>query len=465
MPSFFVNRPLGEAVLILLVTLLAMAVIAVVSYRVPSKFLLAAGLVLAAFQGFVPFSYISWFLLAGLALLPVAVRRSGGFGAFKNPWLALLTALALVQAASALWSPTIGAVAHSVLAVVVLGVFFLLWRVESVSAASMTAPLLIAAPVYVLFAILVIWFRFDTSAEMNYLLSPLAPYLSEPGVELISDGRWLNVFDPAKSGGPMLNGNIASLFLALVAVLYGWAATYASQWKRWSLAGVCALAVLGAFATGSKTPLLLAVATPVIALAVLAASRGRQALTRVLVAAGAIITGAVLAAAATGFLGAAADTLITRSAYWQLAGIEFPAHWLLGLGFGGWELSMQEHWVLLYGEDYPYLGFPPHNFLLQAWADAGILHVALTATIAALPIILMIRAIARAGERRLWSDTSLRDGLLLSGLIWAPAHALTDTTTFFGDNHTVPLYAALVALAVNRYRSVSSNTARVRAKS
>ena len=449
MPDFFAERTLTEAILVLVVFVLGMAAVAFVSFKVRTRYLLAAALILSVLQGFVPFSYISWFLLFGVSLLPVAIvrarRRDLGL------WLWMIVAVAAIQSISVLWSPTIGAVAHAVLSTTVLATMFLLWSDEARRAPALTTSLLIASPAAALYAVLVWLFRISPSLEMTYLTSPLARFLSEPGVELISSERWLNVFDVAKSGAFMLNGNIASLYLLLFCVLYVWSFLREDGRARWILLGMGVLSFSAVFATGSKTPVFLVIAVPLLAVATLCLVRAVR-LGLVVVGVGALLAVAALVVAASlGMVDDSINTLLARSAYWKLAALELPTHWLLGLGHGGWEVSLQENWAFLYG-DLPFQGYPPHNFVLQAWADAGLIHAAAVVVLAIVPVVAVVSAMRRDRSQPIWSVTSLGDALLMIGLVWTPAHALTDTTTFFGDNHTIPVYAALVALAILRNR-------------
>lgn len=452
MPDFFAERSLLEAALILAAFAIGMACVAVAAFWIPTRVLLATALVLGVFQIFVPFSYISWFLLFAISLLPKAVlrRRPGDLGL----WAWLVVAVAALQAASVLWSPTIGAVAHGVLSTLALLTLFLLFAGEARREASLAFIFLVASPAVVIFAVLTWLFRLVPKIERIYLGGPLARLLSEPGVELAGQGRWLNAYDDDKAGAFMLNGNIASVFLAMCAVLYLWVFLRERGRWRWLAVGVAVLCFTAAFATGSKTPLVLAMVAPV--LAVIALVFVRRVWVGAVLLAGTVAVGAAAVALAVplGLADGFIETLETRAPYWALASRVFPDHWLLGLGFGGWDIALSDAWESLNTGGLPNNGYPPHNFLLQAWAQTGIFSAALALAVAVVPIVAIVRAMRRDRRLSLLSVTSIGDAVLLIGLIWVPAHGLTDTTTFFGDNHTIPFYAALVALALLRARGV-----------
>ena len=97
-PSFLDSHTTLEIALILAGVAVAALVVAVVAFRIRSRWLLAATLVLGVVQFFGPFGFTSVALLATCTLLPVAVwRRRSDLRDLRSPttiWALLLAALA-----------------------------------------------------------------------------------------------------------------------------------------------------------------------------------------------------------------------------------------------------------------------------------------------------------------------------------------------------------------------------------
>lgn len=426
-----------------------------IAWRLPTSVLLGVAMIAAVFQGFVPYGYISLSLLLTLAMGPAALHRARrkDFGL----WFWLVVAIGVVQGASILWSPTLGAVLHAGASTAVLLVLYLLWMSHLRDAKSIVTPLRIAAPAVLLFSLVVIVFRFAPTLEQLYLHNAIARFFSEPGVDLIPSGRYPNVIDPNKAGAFMLNGNAAALMLALAAVLFGWGALSARGRTRYALGGTAAIAVAALVATGSKSPVYLALLIFVVIAIILVARRSIILATVVGAVLCAVIATAFWLAGTVGssLVEQSVDTVFGRGKYWEIAALEFPRHWLLGLGYGGWESAMQEHWTLLWGENSAYQGYPAHNFVLQAWSDGGVVLASLIVVTSILPIAWAGRGLYHAPGSWRATSTSMK-ALLFAGTAWPVIHSLTDTTTFFGENHTLPLYAAIVALAASTRKAETS---------
>ncbi|MGO2096763.1 MAG: hypothetical protein ACTH2J_06280, partial [Candidatus Microbacterium stercoravium] len=92
--------------------------------------------------------------------------------------------------------------------------------------------------------------------------------------------------------------------------------------------------------------------------------------------------------------------------------------------------------------------WPPHNLVLQAWVDAGIVALILTLAIVALPLIGSVRRIGEARRDPLFGGRSIGTGIVFVALAWVLLHGMADTTFFAGDNHTLPFVALLSAVAL-----------------
>lgn len=496
-PSFLDSYSTLQVVLILGAVAVAGLAVAAVAFRIRSRWLLAATLVLGVLQLFGPFGFTSAGLLATCTLLPAAFWRTRDeLRDLRSPatiWALLLAALAAWQVVSVLWSAKVGAAGYGVIFSVALLTAYLLARdVARSDAGGMSIALGAAAPVVIVWAAAAVLFRLWPEAEGAYLLSPVARLFSEPDVALITESEiniaidpigtlgvfsdvavppgsaggllaglfdsttltnFQNVLDPAKSGGVFLNGNTASLFFAVAACAAVWG--IASGRLR-ALHAVTALASIAAIvATGSKTALVLLVALPVLALYVaFTARRPKQ---------GAIVGGAAVVIGIAGSVAVllwkphlvTSGTLNDRFVLWRMVAESFPGTWFTGFGFGNW----REHIVDVWPRYFPNVAtqiWPPHNLLLQAWVDAGLIALVLTI---ALIVVSTVGAVRRFGDGRdepLFGSDTVRRGAVLVGLLWILLHGMADTTFFAGDNHTLPFAAVFTALALTPSRKATA---------
>ncbi|MFL0411272.1 O-antigen ligase family protein [Microbacterium paludicola] len=481
-PSFLASHGTLETALTLGGVAVAGLAVAFAAFKLPARLLLGIVLALGVLQFFGPFGFTSFALLATAALVPGILWRFGRDTAHLWGWL--LAALAVWQTVAVLWSDKVGAAAFGVIqSVALLGVFVLARAVLREGRGAAGTALLIAAPVVALQALAAILFRALPDLEYAYLTSPVARVLTEPGVELVAAGSFDNVMDPCKAGGVFLNGNTASLFFAVVVCVYAWLALGSAQRGRFGSQArsatdpggrfgsqarsatdpdgrlgprartatgvvVAGLSLVAMFATGSKTPLVLIVLLPVAAIVVLVGVR-RPALAAI--GAGALIVlAAVGAFAATavapGFVQQTGRTLNERFTLWGVVGEAFPENWFLGLGFGNWRYLIADRWDEVFPE-VPNQVWPPHNLYLQAWVDAGILSLLLTLVLSILPLVLVVRRAYLRRRDPLFSRGTGEVLVVLIGLAWVIGHGAGDTTVFFGDSHSLPFFAFLVALA------------------
>jgi len=447
-PSFLGSRTPLEIVLILAAALLGAGVIVLLSFRLPARTLLAGAFALGTLQFFGPFGFTSLGLIATAALLPGAIWRFWRGNA--HVWIGLLGALAVWQAISVLWADKVGSAAYGVLLTLALIATALLAR-ETIrsSPQGLIEALAIVSPLILIEAWLVTLFRLAPDLEKAYLTSPIARVFTEPGVEMIAHGSTENVNDIFKAGGLFLNANTASLFLAVVACLYVWAALQRPGRARfWLFLAVAAISLDASLGTGSKTPLVAIVILPVLGVLALVAVR-KPVLTVVVAVAGAGLAAgavAIVTAMRPRLLDEVVRTLDERRRLWGVVFQRFPENWFTGLGFGNWRLTIAEEWRMAF----PGRGlqlFPPHNLFAQAWADAGIIALLLTIALSLLPIIAVLRRIGAARHDKLVSRGSVELLVVFVGVSWVLAHGMLDTTTFLGDNHLVPFFAAITAVA------------------
>jgi O-antigen ligase len=442
-PSFLTDFSPTQLVVFAIVGLVALSIIWYFSFKTPTPVLLGFVLSAAIVQGFKPVGYISLALLATVALAPVILRRSTRD--HWSVWPKVITGILVWQIISVLWTVRIGSVAHAAISTLTLLLAYLLARQAANTPGGIRLALTIASPVILLQSVLTIVFRFAPTLEAGFYSSAAALFLSEPDVELMASGIPQNVSDPDKAGGFLLNGNITSLLMAIVACLYIY--EYLKT-KKTLFAIVTAVCVVACIATGSKTALVLLVALPLLAgLVVLVTRRKRLGLVVGGVVA-ALVVATVSVLAFTGFkqVFSALPTLGDRGALWTLAGRAFVDHPFLGLGYGGWSDYVSDSFYTVFPSDRTFQIFPPHNFVIQAWSDGGIVLAVLVLIAAIIPIVGAVRLLNALRTRRPVSTDVLSAVALLIASVWVVAHGTLDTTSFFGENHTIAFIALIIAL-------------------
>lgn len=441
--AFLASHSMAEIAVIAVLALIAAAAIGWVSFRLPKSVLLGIVLAAAMLQGFKPVGYVSISLLLPIAMAPAIVASSKK--AHWDLWAKLGLGILVWQVISAIWAVKLGSVAHAALSTAVLVVCYLLARQVAADPGGLAKALRIASPFVVLEALLTVLFRMAPAVEAAYYGSPVAMFFSEPNVELMLTGIPQNVSDPGKAGGLLLSGNVASLLLVLVSCVYAYAYI---RLRKTLFAVVSLIALVGCIATGSKTALALLVLLPALAIVSLFLIRKSKVAYLFLGLLLAGFGGLIVFLGVTGsqMFTTSVTTLGDRGRLWALAGQGFLEHPVLGLGYGGWSEYLKAHADAVFEPDRWFQDFPPHNLVIQAWADAGIPLAILVSAIALLPICISVRLLWRLRADRVFSSATLRTAVLSIGSVWIIVHAMADTTGFFGENHTLPFLSLIVAL-------------------
>lgn len=447
--SFLDAYPTWALALFGVVGLLGFAIVSYTVVRGPRWMLLGIVLAAAVVQIYQPAGNISVALLLAAAAAPASLWVGRRF--LSSVWVWVLLLLAVWQAVAALWSHSFGTPVFRVTSTLAILGSYVLARLVLSEAHGVSRALLVASPVLALQNVLVIVFRFFPGAESAYLTSSLAPWLTEPEVRMIhTEGIQENILEATRAGGLLLNGNIASLFGMATASIFVYVALSEKARWCWYMAALCAL---GAISTGSKTPIVLAVTLPLVVVII-----GAMALRRWFYAGIALLPAVIglgLVVASGGALLMQLDrSLADRLALWGVAADLFPDKWFLGVGYDGWSTVVVDRFAEIFGTDRIVLPLPPHNFVIQAWADAGLIAAALVLLAALLPIAYAARLLwAVARQRgRLGSREYFEAAMLFVAVTYVPLHGLTDTTSFAGDNHMIPFYGVAVALLRRTYR-------------
>lgn len=352
----------------------------------------------------------------------------------------LLVALALWSLVAALWSPLKN------IAVIAAVQMLSMWVVALHAAlAARDHPQALRRAVRLLGlgvaaeSFLVVLFRVNPAVEAQFLASPVANLLV--GTEKLAGfftGSPDNVLDPLKSGGLWLNANTASMFLGVAACAFISLGARLRAKSYYTVGLIAAAAVLFA---GSKTGIVLVLAMPVLALlvAVLARRSARVwVLPVVLVAYPAflVLNALVDAVLPESFAADSAYSLSTRNVIWDAATLMFGDNRVLGLGYGGWGEAFSAYSGGALGRS-----FPPHNIIIAAWADAGLVGATLLVLFIAAVVVTHFRQIDKAAGREIYALA-----FSLGAFLWLFIHGMADAVTFYGDLRTMVLPALLLGI-------------------
>jgi O-antigen ligase len=295
-------------------------------------------------------------------------------------------------------------------------------------------------------AVMVIAFRLSPSLEATFLHSGLARIFVNPNslsslFTILPD----NVLDPAKAGGVFTNANVASAYLGVVAFVLAGAGL--KERRPWLLASA-GLIWVAVFFSGSGFGAILGVGLPALLWAL--GQGGRRRRPRL----AALSVGALVIAVLqfTGHLHIADDKSLSegsRLLIWAFAGHEFVRTPLLGQGFGGWQSTFPTY---ASGRDL-FASFPPHNSLIYAWSQAGLL----AAGCAVWALIRFGTGLARKASSG--SAISPFAAGTAVALAWLVLQSFVENYGLFGDEHIqAPIaFAIAICLAAPTRREIKSD--------
>jgi len=317
---------------------------------------------------------------------------------------------------------------------------------------------LLPIPFLMLFQLaMVVAFRLSSDLELSYLQSGIAGVLSGPNtIEAMLDGSGRNnAFDVLKSGGVYVNANTAAAYLGTGAFL----AFQCAGAFRMSLLRVMGLLLwIGVFFTGSKAGVAFAIFLPVM---LLTARRlvDYDLASRLFAVFGLAIVAAfcavVIVSAASWLLRQSqfvADTAFTtgvRLLIWTHAAQAFADSPLFGLGYGGWQESFAR-----YAAGFGMPDFPPHNSLIQLWADSGIVAVVLAVVFAMLLLRICLRLTSSPD-----AISRYVGGMLFLVFGWIFLHSLGENWGILGDARMLPILGATLGVALARDRAEKMESA------
>jgi hypothetical protein len=351
-----------------------------------------------------------------------------------TPLVTVMGLFVAVTAVSLLWSTN----TNSGFAAVVRGAVFLLWLREVIVTARENPQLVDTivmwlTPGVAAQAVLAIVFRTHPDLEYRFLRSGLAKYLVGPQADTVYSDISNNVYYAFKSGGVFVNGNMASLFGGVAALVLVVCARRTHH--RW-LYAVAALSLTGAFYTGSKTVIVVGVGVGLAVWLLPHMLNSRAVFLTIpavfLVPLTANMILEFLARTAPGFYSASERSFDNREPMWRGAAQLFVEHPFLGLGFGGWSEQMVRF------TNRP--DIPPHNLVITAWANSGI-------TAAALAVVFMAAVVA-VGVKTAKTQPPIYERrtavIALCAVAWVFAHGMADNTTLYGEQRTMIVFALAV---------------------
>ncbi|UXA14944.1 O-antigen ligase family protein [Mycobacterium sp. SMC-8] len=365
-----------------------------------------------------------------------------------SPLVGIMTLFLFLITVSLLWATPSGV--DNGVATTVRGALFLLWLREVIVVAKedpgfLNTVVLWTVPGVAVQSVLSIIFRIDPGVEFLFLNSKLATYLVGPQASDLYADITNNVWYPFKSGGFFVNGNVASLFGGVAALLFIVAARRSG--RHWPYA-VAILALTGSIYTGSKTAILVTVGCALVILLLPHMLRGWAVLAAIPIAILAPLTASLaielLQKAAPNFFALSERSLDDRGTMWSGAATLFKESPLAGLGFGGWSEQMTRF------TSRP--DMPPHNLIIATWANSG--------TIAAIVAVVFIAAAIAFGLRVAAAQPTVHERrtaiLALCAVTWVFLHGMADNTTVYGEQRSMILFALaigyLYAMTPNMHR-------------
>ncbi|MEZ0446840.1 O-antigen ligase family protein [Cellulomonas sp. ICMP 17802] len=291
----------------------------------------------------------------------------------------------------------------------------------------------------ILESILVIGFRLFPSIEDRFYRSPLGDVFV--GSQRL-DGYFGLFPDNAtafnKAGGFWLNANTASMFLGAAAWALVWAYVL---WRRKIVAYGAAMAFFAVPFTGSKTGLVLLVATVffVVALRWLLARYGGAGVAVLALTALPLyifVTHLVELLPST-FRSDSSESLGSRGLIWSVARDLFHQYPAQGLGFGGWtnEFASRIGGLLA-------ARLPPHNTFIAYWANTGLLGASLLFGLWIAIAVTCVRMVKRSRWSR-WASAAV-----CASLGWIAIHGMGDAVDFYGDERSMLLFGLLLGVIV-----------------
>ena len=412
-------------------------VMLVINLAIPHRMRLIGVALLLIPQLYVPGFPVSlatvWTLLTCLAGL---IQR--GRSRADSPLVLLMGLYVATTAVSLLWALPSGV--YGGVVNVVFGSVFLLWLREVIVVARDQPGILDSIMVWSIPGVAVqslatIVFQVSPAFEGRFLRSGFAAMTMGPSAARLFTDLPNNVLSPSKAGGFFPNGNAASLFCSIAGLLLCVTARRTNQ--RW-IYGFATLAFAGGVFTGSKTGLIVG---PSMALLIVVLPHMLKRSAGVAVTLLSVVVLAPLAfTLLTRVVERVAPTFYAASDYsyggreelWTRASQMLQDSPLLGVGFGGWAERV--------GRLGSRTDLPPHNFIIAAWVNSGVIAAVLATVFMVATVLFGLRVVA--------AQTSLHDRrtavFALGAVVWVFLHGMGDNTGMYGDRYDMILFGLAI---------------------
>ncbi|MCA9180126.1 MAG: O-antigen ligase family protein [Planctomycetales bacterium] len=289
---------------------------------------------------------------------------------------------------------------------------------------------------------LTVLFRLRPTLESQFLRSVFAPFFVGPQADnLYADWR-NNVVYGFKAGGLFVNGNIASMFCGVAALLLVVTARRTGCRPLYYFASV---AIAGSIFTGSKTAVFVAAGMAFVIILLPRNLRAGSAIATIpLVLSLPLIFSIVsdaLSRIAPNLYAASERSYSGRQSMWRGGAELFQDSPFFGLGFGGWGERIGRYtgeWHL-----------PPHNYVVAAWANSGMFTALLAIAFVVAVSVISLRVAAAQSTVQ-----SRRTAVIaFCAVAWVLVHGLADNTTMYGEQRSM----ILMGLAVGYIYAMKEN--------
>lgn len=399
---------------------------------VPPPWRLMAAIWLAVFQIYLfPIQglYFSLAFLCAIGLWPEVLKHGRELLHWRIVQCYLL--LLAVQIVSLSWSPDVGKGVR----LIALSLPFLPILAATIDVVE-RRPQMILLLLYgvmagaVVEAALVISFQFIPGWERTFFSSSMAHVFINP-----------NTVSVKQRGGFLMNPNTAAGYLGIISLL---AQALTVRYRQWWMACVGLFLAFGVVATGSKAGLILLCLCYGLGISVLVWPRLQRWSKNLGIILAALI-GIYLLQNSQVLTHAVGRSLMDRVLLWNFGWISFHEHLLRGLGFGGWELAIQEYVKQV---AYPRIAPPPHNAIISLWAQSGLL----AALFGILFIISVFILLWKASAEKPWRGFIFWAAL---GLAWFFIHQQGENWGLLNQRHIVPVIAMIIGIVytVSRTRT------------
>jgi len=409
--------------------------VVIMPVMVPAAWRLMAAVWLAVFQVYtfpVHGFYPSLAFLCSVGLWPELLKRGKELLRWRITQYYFL--LLAVQVISLAWSPDIGKGVR-LIALMVPFVFILAATMDVVGQRrNMIVPLLYGVMVGALLeAALVICLHLMPNWEKWFISSSIAHIFINPNAFSTGD-----IQVPKNWSGFLINPNTAAGYLGITSLL---AQAIVFRYRQWWMVLVGFFLALGVIFTGSKAGIILVGILYGTGMVILAwpqlQGRSRGAVVLLLILIGIFIfQNSEVIAHSIG------SSWTDRVMLWNFGMICFPEHSLRGLGFGGWEIAIQEYTKQI---GYPRISPPAHNVIITLWSQSGLF----AAIFGILFIVNVLAFLWRSRKTEHWREFVICATL---AMVWYFVHQQGANWGLVNERHIMPIAAMIIGIvyAVSR---------------